>query len=115
MMAAYILKPTAEREEKDSWLMQRYMRTMRWCLQHRLLTTAVAALFFAASIALVGLLPTGFVPAADRGQTQVNIELSPRQHAARDQQHCRAGQAGGNAGQGHHRRLQLDRRRLQRR
>ena len=77
MMAAYILKPTAEREEKDSWLMQRYMRTMRWCLQHRLLTTAVAALFFAASIALVGLLPTGFVPAADRGQTQVNIELSP--------------------------------------
>ncbi|HEX8886945.1 MAG TPA: efflux RND transporter permease subunit, partial [Noviherbaspirillum sp.] len=30
-----------------------------------------------ASIALVPLLPTGFVPSSDRGQTQINIELAP--------------------------------------
>jgi multidrug efflux pump subunit AcrB len=36
-----------------------------------------AALFFIGSIALVPLLPTGFVPPADRGQTQINIELPP--------------------------------------
>jgi multidrug efflux pump subunit AcrB len=36
-----------------------------------------AALFFVGSIALVPLLPTGFVPAADRGQTQINLELPP--------------------------------------
>ncbi|MFC6281581.1 MULTISPECIES: efflux RND transporter permease subunit [Polaromonas] len=77
MMAAYILKPTTHREESDSWLMQRYMHTMKWCLQHRLVTVTAAALFFAASIALVGLLPTGFVPAADRAQTQINMELPP--------------------------------------
>lgn len=77
MMAAYILKPTPHREESDSWLMQRYMHTMKWCLQHRLVTVTAAALFFAASIALVGLLPTGFVPAADRAQTQINMELPP--------------------------------------
>jgi multidrug efflux pump subunit AcrB len=77
MMAAYILKPTLEREEKDSWLMQRYMRAMKWCLRHRFLTSLAAGLFFAASIALVGLLPTGFVPAADRAQTQINLELPP--------------------------------------
>ena len=77
MMAAYILKPTDVREEKDSWIMQRYMRTMKWCLHHRLVTAIASALFFAGSIALVGLLPTGFVPAADRAQTQINLELPP--------------------------------------
>ena len=77
MMAAYILKPTLEREEKDGWLMQRYMRAMKWCLHHPFTTSLAAGLFFAASIALVGLLPTGFVPAADRAQTQINLELPP--------------------------------------
>ncbi len=77
MMAAYLLKPTTETEAKDGWLMQRYMRAMQWCLRHRLVTMLASALFFAASIALVGLLPTGFVPAADRAQTQINLELPP--------------------------------------
>jgi multidrug efflux pump subunit AcrB len=36
-----------------------------------------AAVFFVASISLVPLLPTGFVPAADRSQTQINVELPP--------------------------------------
>ncbi|MEB0135984.1 efflux RND transporter permease subunit [Actimicrobium sp. CCC2.4] len=77
MMAAYILKPTSETEQKDGWLMRRYMTTMQWCLRHRILTGIGAGIFFIASIALVPLLPTGFVPAADRGQTQINIELAP--------------------------------------
>ncbi len=77
MMAAYILKPTAHREEKDGWVMQRYMRMMKWCLNHRLVTAIGSGLFFFASIALVGLLPTGFVPPADRSQTQINLELPP--------------------------------------
>ena len=38
---------------------------------------AGAAVFFLGSISLVPLLPTGFVPAADRGQTQITIELPP--------------------------------------
>ena len=86
MMAAYILKPHASKavepvapghEPPDGWLMAHYMRTMRWCLSHRGLTMTGAALFFVGSIALVPLLPTGFVPAADRAQTQINIELAP--------------------------------------
>lgn len=77
MMAAYLLKPTSETEQADSWLMRRYMQTMRWSLQHRFITMAAATLFFAASMSLVGLLPTGFVPAADRAQTQINLELPP--------------------------------------
>ena len=77
MMAAYILQPSKEHEKKDGWLMQRYMKTMRWCLTHRLTTAIASAIFFATSIMLVPLLPTGFVPAADRAQTQINIELPP--------------------------------------
>ena len=77
MMAAYILKPLPHKEEKDSWLMTRYLRVMRWCLKHRGITAIASALFFVGSIALVPLLPTGFVPAADRAQTQSNLELPP--------------------------------------
>jgi multidrug efflux pump subunit AcrB len=77
MMAAYLLKPTPTKQRKDGWIMQRYLDTMRWCLNHRLLTVIGSAIFFIASIALVPLLPTGFVPAADRAQTQINIELPP--------------------------------------
>lgn len=83
MMAAYILKAVGPGENgahhapKDSRMMQMYMRTMQWCLRHRFTTVASAAVFFVASIALVGLLPTGFVPPSDRAQTQVNVELPP--------------------------------------
>jgi multidrug efflux pump subunit AcrB len=88
MMAAYLLKPHAppapvdgvavpRTEPADSWMMARYMATMHWCLRHRGLTMLGSALFFVGSIALVPLLPTGFVPAADRGQTQITLELPP--------------------------------------
>ncbi|MFZ6758538.1 efflux RND transporter permease subunit [Undibacterium sp. Ji50W] len=87
MMAAYIMKSPKPGKtgvhaegvhgQPDGWLMTRYMKTMQWCLRHRLVTMIAATVFFVCSIALVGLLPTGFVPSADRAQTQVNIELPP--------------------------------------
>ena len=77
MMAAYLLKPAKEEEEKDGPIMTRYLRSVRWCIEHRWVTALGAALFFVGSIALIPLLPTGFVPPADRSQTLVNIELPP--------------------------------------
>ena len=77
MMAAYLLKPTNETAQKDGWIMRQYITVMRWCLRHRHMTAIGSAIFFIGSIALVPLLPTGFVPAPDRGQTQINIELPP--------------------------------------
>ncbi len=77
MMAAYILKPAVHAEQKDGWLMRRYLGAMRWCLTHRLITGIASGLFFVGSIMLVPLLPTGFVPPADRAQTQINLELPP--------------------------------------
>ncbi len=77
MMSAYLLRPTTEREQKDGALMTRYLRWVGWCIEHRLVTAIGSALFFAGSLALVPLLPKGFVPTADRAQTIVNIDLPP--------------------------------------
>ncbi|NPC55448.1 efflux RND transporter permease subunit [Caenimonas soli] len=77
VMAAYLLKGGVHEEEQDGRLMRWYMRAMRWCLHHRGITATAAGLFFVGSVSLVMLLPTGFVPAGDRAQTLVNIELPP--------------------------------------
>jgi multidrug efflux pump subunit AcrB len=79
MMSAYIMRavPESAREQTDGWVMRHYLKSVTWCLSHRLLTLVLATLFFAGSIALVPLLPKGFVPPADRSQTLVNIERAP--------------------------------------
>ncbi|NOS89984.1 MAG: efflux RND transporter permease subunit [Methylococcaceae bacterium] len=77
MMAAYLIKQPKHSETQDSWIMRHYMQTMQWCLRNRLLTVIATAAFFVGSISLIGLLPTGFVPTADRAQTQINLELPP--------------------------------------
>ena len=76
MMSAYILKPVAH-EVKDGRLMRWYMRAAAWCLHHRVVTIFAAAAFFVGSVALIPLLPTGFIPPDDNSQTQVHLELPP--------------------------------------
>ncbi|MEN3363843.1 MAG: hypothetical protein V7606_1117 [Burkholderiales bacterium] len=76
MMAAYILKPIVG-DHKDPGWMKVYMRWAAWCLKHRLTTMIAATLFFFGSVALIPLLPTGFIPPDDNSQTQVYLELPP--------------------------------------
>ena len=86
MMAAYILKPLAkEHNPQDGKLMAAYMRASRWCLQHRWITVVAAGAFFVASLFLIPLLPTGFIPPDDNSQTQVNLELPPGTKLAQTQ------------------------------
>ncbi|MBK7675962.1 MAG: efflux RND transporter permease subunit [Candidatus Accumulibacter sp.] len=75
MMAAYLLKPVADKP-LPAWLV-RYEGWAAWCLRHRLVTLSAAAVFFFGSFALVPLLPTGFLPADDLSQTQVHVTLPP--------------------------------------
>jgi multidrug efflux pump subunit AcrB len=77
MMAAYMLKPAQPRPGGDGPVMRRYLELVRWCLGHRWLTLLGAILFFAGSVALIPLLPTGFIPPDDFSQSQVHIELPP--------------------------------------
>ena len=76
MMAAYILKPIVGDHKEPGWL-KLYMRAATWCLKHRVVTMIAATLFFIGSIALIPLLPTGFIPPDDNSQTQVYLELQP--------------------------------------
>lgn len=106
MMSAYLLKPWVKKDKdmledlpalvdhpaqrdlnhtdnshddssNDGFIMRHYLRTVAWCIHHRKTTLAAAILFFVGSLMLVPLLPTGFIPAADTGQTQVSLELVP--------------------------------------
>ncbi len=76
MMAAYIMKPLVGLEKEPRWL-DAYMRASAWCIRHRVLTLLGALVFFVGSIALIPLLPSGFIPADDNAQTQVTLELPP--------------------------------------
>ncbi|MFN0298763.1 MAG: efflux RND transporter permease subunit [Burkholderiales bacterium] len=74
MMAAYLLRPISQ-EPKVGKVMTWYLRLAAWCIRHRFLTAIFAALFFFGSLALIPLLPTGFIPPDDLAQTQVRLEL----------------------------------------
>ncbi len=76
MMAAYMLKPIVTAHKDPRW-MNWYMASAAWCLKHRVLTMVAATLFFFGSVALIPLLPTGFLPPDDNSQTQIYVELPP--------------------------------------
>jgi multidrug efflux pump subunit AcrB len=78
MMAARLLKPKADRAPvADGPIMRAYLRLVRFCLGHRAVTLVAAALFVGASLGLVPLLDTAFVPPSDIAQTSVQITLQP--------------------------------------
>ena len=76
MMSAYILQPIVTAYKEPRWLTV-YTKMASWCVRHRLATAIASAAFFAGSIALIPLLPTGFIPPDDNSQTQVYLELPP--------------------------------------
>ena len=76
MMCAYLLKPVKHADHEPGWL-KLYMHAVSWCLHHRFVTLLAALLFFAGSLALIPLLPSGFIPPDNNAQTQVSLELPP--------------------------------------
>ncbi len=76
MMAAYMLKPMPHMEG-DSRLMRWYMRLADRALRHRTATLWMAFVLFIASLGLVPLLNTTFIPPGDGYQSTVVLELAP--------------------------------------
>jgi len=76
MMSAYLLKPTIH-QPKEGRLMKLYLHWAGACLRHRVRTMVGVMAFFFGSLALIPLLPTGFIPPDDLAQTLVSIELPP--------------------------------------
>jgi multidrug efflux pump subunit AcrB len=80
MMAAYLMKARgapAPHEAADGALMTRYLGWARSALRRRKTTVLAALAFFALSLALIPLLPSGFLPAQDNAQTRVTLTLPP--------------------------------------
>ena len=76
MMAAYMLRPQ-HHETEDSRFMRAYLRVADTSLRHRGLTLWAAFAVFAASLAILPLLPTSFLPVSDGRQSALVIELPP--------------------------------------
>ena len=77
MMAAYQLKPHPPRDDTDTPMMRRYLGWVEASLRHRGRTLWVSLALFVASLALVPLIPTTFIPFTDLGRSNLSIELPP--------------------------------------
>lgn len=62
---------TAWFDDATERLAKGYQRLLRWALAHKLLTLLIAAAIFGASVAMVRLLGTEFVPQADFSETNI--------------------------------------------
>ena len=76
MLAARFLTHHAGEPEK-SRILDWYLRIAAWSLNHRRLVMVSATVFFVGSLALVMTMPTSFMSASDRSQTQLNLEIAP--------------------------------------
>jgi multidrug efflux pump subunit AcrB len=76
MMAAYLLKPQGH-DPGEGRLMRRYLGWVDAALRNRWKTLAIATALFFASLALVPLIPTTFIPTSDLGRSMLSLELAP--------------------------------------
>jgi multidrug efflux pump subunit AcrB len=76
VLAIYWLKPRpslSPRREARSWVAfaQSYRNLLSWSLNHRKIVVGLAVLSFIAGIALIPLIPKGFIPKLDRGEFNI--------------------------------------------
>jgi hydrophobe/amphiphile efflux-1 (HAE1) family protein len=76
MIAAYFLR-AHHATDREGFIMRSYTRLIGWSVRHHYITLIVGFIVFALSIASVGLLPSGFLPAQDAGRSIFAIELPP--------------------------------------
>jgi len=88
MLAANFLQPRSQRERGrgagadqgppgDEHVIgrARYLRTLEWALDHRWATLGMAGVVFVASLALVPIIPKGFMNQGDIGQSLIGVSL----------------------------------------
>ncbi len=76
MMAAYVLKAQPE-THSETRLMTWYLGWVDAALRHRARTLWIATGLFVASLAIVPLIPTTFIPFSDLGRSNLSLELPP--------------------------------------
>lgn len=76
LMAAYFLKARDEPEARPLFA-KYYTAILNWALDNRFQTLFLAIAIFVGSLLLAPLIPSGFIPVADRGQSVLAVELPP--------------------------------------
>ncbi|WP_028084647.1 efflux RND transporter permease subunit [Dolichospermum circinale] len=76
VLAIYWLKPkssSSPQKQSRIWLgfEQAYRHLLTWSLQHRLIVVGLAVVSLIAGIALIPLIPKGFIPKLDRGEFNI--------------------------------------------
>lgn len=76
VLAIYWLKPkssSSPQQQSRIWLEfeQAYRHLLTWSLQHRLIVVGLAVVSLIAGIALIPLIPKGFIPKLDRGEFNI--------------------------------------------
>lgn len=74
--SVWLLKPSTHSREEGLGT-AKYLQLVRWCLRHRGIVLVVTSTLIGAALVLWSRLPTGYIPAADRNYTTVNVELPP--------------------------------------
>ena len=78
VLAAYALRgDSLVVHAVDGPIMTRYLSMLRWCVANRWKTIAAGSVFFAASVACLGIIPTAFLPPEDFANSELDIELPP--------------------------------------
>src|SRR3546814_1160714 len=78
MVAAYFLKAKGHASHGEGWLMDRYIRVLRWTLHNRWKTLLLGGGgAFAATIMAFMTLPFQFQPTIDTDYSQINVEMVP--------------------------------------
>jgi hydrophobe/amphiphile efflux-1 (HAE1) family protein len=77
MMAAYLMRPHKDTQEKEGAVMRGYVRFLRATVRRPIVTLLSGVALFAVSLWSTSLLPTGFIPPEDSGRAIMSIELPP--------------------------------------
>jgi multidrug efflux pump subunit AcrB len=79
MMAAHFMKPSQHNDNADNTgkMMQRYIKMVGWCIEHRKKTLLITGGFFIASLMLLVFIPNTFFPAEEGNQIQFSVQVPP--------------------------------------
>ncbi len=77
MMAAHLLPAVAKHADDNTFYRRWYLAILEQALAHRWLTLAGAVAVFLGSMALVPIIPKGFITIGDIGQSMVQVQLPP--------------------------------------
>ncbi|MBD2038727.1 efflux RND transporter permease subunit [Leptolyngbya sp. FACHB-321] len=73
LLAVYWLRPRPQKpsEQGLSGFVNAYRKLLQWSLRHRAIVIGIALLSFVAGLALIPIIPKGFIPKLDRGEFNI--------------------------------------------